>query len=51
MSERIMPGPICDNTSIREAVCINTKKIYDSCREKDTTSLIREHLSKRQRSL
>lgn len=35
MSERIMPGPICDNTGIREAVCINTKKIYDSCRDRD----------------
>ena len=33
MSERIMPGPVCDGAGIREAVCIHTKKIYDSCRE------------------
>ncbi len=40
MKERIIPGPICDNTGIREAVCINTRKIYDSCREEDTTPFI-----------
>ena len=37
MAERATPGPIggkncCDE---REAVCIHTKKIYDSCRDKD----------------
>ncbi len=35
MNERVMPGPVCDVTGIREAVCIHTKKIYDSCREED----------------
>ena len=34
MPERIVPGPVSsaarDNC---EAVCIHTKKIYDSCRE------------------
>lgn len=35
MSERVMPGPVCDTAGIREAVCIHTKKIYDSCREGD----------------
>ncbi len=35
MSERVMPGPVCDTAGIREAVCIHTKKIYDSCREED----------------
>ena len=35
MPEEIMPGPIMDwGSGIREAVCIHTKKVYDSCREK-----------------
>lgn len=34
---RIVPGEICSNdlSHIREAVCIQVEKIYDSCREKD----------------
>ena len=40
MPERIVPGPVYaagrDNC---EAVCIHTKKIYDSCREEDTAPL------------
>ena len=40
MPERIVPGPVSaagrDNC---EAVCIHTKKIYDSCREEDTAPL------------
>lgn len=35
MSDRIMPGPVCDTAGIREAVCISTKKIYDSCKDRD----------------
>lgn len=35
MSDKVMPGPVCDNNGIREAVCIHTKKIYDSCRDRD----------------
>lgn len=35
MPDKIMPGPVDDSRSIREAVCIHTKKIYDSCRERD----------------
>lgn len=27
--------PIADAAGIREAVCIHTRKIFDSCREKD----------------
>ena len=36
MSERVLPGPIEDLCGVREAVCIHTRKIYDSCRDKDT---------------
>ena len=35
MPERIMPGPVSCCKDNCEAVCIHTKKIYDSCRDKD----------------
>ena len=37
MAEKGMPGPISKSccSDSREAVCIHTKKIYDSCRDKD----------------
>ena len=35
MPEKVVPGPVCEDRSIREAVCIHTKKIFDSCRDKD----------------
>ena len=35
MPDKIMPGPVESSDGIREAVCIHTRKIYDSCRDKD----------------
>lgn len=35
MSEYTAPGPVTETAGIREAVCIHTKKIFDSCRDKD----------------
>ena len=37
MADKVSPGPIsCDSCADnREAVCIHTKKIYDSCKDKD----------------
>ena len=35
MPEKVVPGPVQDAACIREAVCIHTKKIYDSCKDKD----------------
>lgn len=35
MSEKVVPGPVSDERRIREAVCIHTKKIFDSCKDKD----------------
>lgn len=35
MPDRVFPGPVQDNTCIREAVCVHTRKIYDSCKDKD----------------
>lgn len=35
MAERTAPGPVDSAGCIREAVCINTRKIFDSCKDKD----------------
>ena len=35
MPERVVPGPVSGSRDNCEAVCIHTKKIFDSCREKD----------------
>ena len=37
MIDRVDPAQSC----IREAVCIHTKKIYDSCRDKDCVEDLR----------
>lgn len=41
MPDKVMPGPVDDCQCIREAVCIHTKKIYDSCRDKDCVEDLR----------
>jgi len=41
MPEKVVPGPVCEERSIREAVCIHTKKIFDSCRDKDCVEDLR----------
>lgn len=35
MPEMVVPGPVNQERSIREAVCVHTKKIYDSCKSKE----------------
>lgn len=35
MADRVLPGPVDSCANISEAVCINTRKIFDSCRDKD----------------
>lgn len=45
MSERVVPGPVQDSGGIREAVCIHTKKIYDSCREEDIAFYINHNMT------
>ena len=47
------PGPICgsnqNNASaggFREAVCVHTKKVYDSCRSKECLRDIRVYLTR-----
>ena len=45
MPEKVMPGPVEDSCGIREAVCIHTRKIFDSCRDKDCIEDLRVYLS------
>ena len=35
MADRVIPGPIESSARIKEAVCIRTRKIFDSCKDKD----------------
>ena len=41
MPENTMPGPGCELNSVRESVCIHTRKIFDSCRDKDCVEDLR----------
>lgn len=41
MTEMLESGPVCDTNGIREAVCIHTRKIFDSCRDKDCVEDLR----------
>ena len=41
MPENLMPGPVCDLSSVRESVCVHTRKIFDSCRDKDCVEDLR----------
>ena len=41
MPDRVVPGPVESSASIREAVSINTRKIFDSCRDKDCVDDLR----------
>ncbi len=48
MSDRLRPGPIAAgcNPGFKEAVCIQTDKVYDSCREKDCLEDLRVYLTR-----
>lgn len=41
MADRVVPGPVSEADSVREAVCIDTRKIFDSCRDKDCVEDLR----------
>ena len=51
MPDKVMPGPVEDLGCIREAVCIHTKKIFDSCRDKDCIEDLRVYLTKGSQAL
>ena len=41
MADRVVPGPVENAACIKEAVCIHTRKIFDSCRDKDCVEDLR----------
>lgn len=41
MADLMESGSACDTAGIREAVCIHTRKIFDSCRDKDCVEDLR----------
>ena len=41
MADRVTNGPVESPASIREAVCVNKRKIFDSCRDKDCVDDLR----------
>lgn len=45
MPERLTPGPVRGNPSVREAVCVHTRKVYDSCRDKECVQDMRVYLT------
>lgn len=45
MPSSVVPGPISNDAAVREAVCIQTQKIYDSCKDKDCVEDLRLYLT------
>ncbi len=41
MADRVLPGPVESTACIREAVCVHTRKIFDSCKDKDCVEDLR----------
>ncbi len=41
MADRVVPGPVESTAAVREAVCIHTRKIFDSCKDKDCVDDLR----------
>ncbi len=46
MPDKVSPGPLRGNPVPREAVCIHTKKVYDSCRDKECCTDLRVFLTR-----
>lgn len=46
MAREVVPGPITGGAAncIKEAVCIHTDKVYDSCRDKECLEDLRVYL-------
>lgn len=51
MPEMVVPGPVAEEQCIREAVCIHTKKIFDSCRDRDCIEDLRVYLTSSSQSI
>lgn len=41
MPDKVVPGPVDERAVINEAVCLDTSKIFDSCRDKDCVDDLR----------
>ncbi len=46
MPDKVSPGPLHGNPLPREAVCIHTRKVYDSCRDKECLQDLRVYLTR-----
>ncbi len=46
MTEKVCPGPVNGNACIREAVCVHTTKVYDSCKSKECIRDLRVYLTR-----
>lgn len=47
MPEKVFPGQMQKEPCIKEAVCIHTKKVYDSCKDKDCVENLRVYPTRR----
>lgn len=45
MPDQTFPGPIGEERTVREAVCVHSNKIYDSCKDKDCLEDLRVYLT------
>lgn len=45
MAEMVVPGPVGEEKGFREAVCVHTKKIMDSCQSKDCLENLRVYVN------
>lgn len=46
MPDKVTPGPLRGCPMPREAVCVHTRKVYDSCRDKDCLQDLRVYLTR-----
>ena len=46
MPEKVLPGPVQPEHCIKEAVCVHTKRVYDSCKDKDCLEDLRVYLTR-----
>lgn len=45
MADKVTPGPVNDGAELREAVCVHTDKIFDSCMSRDCFEDLRVYLT------
>lgn len=45
MADKVTPGPVAEDAELREAVCVHTDKIFDSCMARDCFEDLRVYLT------